>query len=178
MLVGGLQAEAALEGKLRTQLQGGRIHKMGHTTRDAVHRRDGIHEDGRASTISGSVIPITLCLVVVAAVDVDHSVFIQMIAIEGIGQQLTVHGLQPRLRVDIHVVCVGENRRIRHPDDLHIMGVDDIVAHVVVGAHAIELQGVLLGDKRDKLGGVAMDGQQLFMCRCRGIIAEALHWVE
>ena len=52
-----------------------------------------------------------------------------------------------------------------------------VVGHVVLRTHAVELQGILLGNKRNELGRVAVNGQQFLMGSRIGIGSETLHGI-
>ena len=51
---------------------------------------------------------------------------------------------------------IGKHRCIGHTDDLHVVGMDDVVGHVVFGIHAVELQRILFRHQRDEFGCIVM----------------------
>ena len=150
---------------------------MGIAMGDAIHGDNGIHLNRCAPSVGVGIVPHAMSIIIVAAMDVHHSVLVKMVHIERIGQQFALHRLQPRLRVDVDVVVIWEHGGIGHSDDLHVVGMDHIVGHVVFSTHAVELQGVLLWHQGNELGSVVVYGQQLFVGGGRGIVTEALHRV-
>ena len=177
MLVRGSQSDLAHERELRTQLEGSRINEvsdaMGHTRL----WRNGIHENRRAGAVSSHIVPNALGKVVATTVDVNNSIFIKVETIQGISKQVAIHRVQLRLSVNVNVMVIREHSGIGHTNDLHVMGVDNIVRHVVFSIHAIELQRILPRHQRNELGGVVVNGKQLLMGGGSSIVAEALHGI-
>ena len=148
---------------------------MGIAMRDSVNRDNGIHPNGGADSIGIGIIPCALGIIIVATVDVHHGILIKVILVQRVGQQVTIHRLQLRLGVDVYVVHIREHSCISHANDFHVVGMDDIVGHIVFRTHAIELQRILLRNERNELGGIIVHGQQLLMCCCSGIVTETFH---
>ena len=145
--------------------------------RHAIHGNDGIHANRRAIAFSVDIVPIPLRLVMVAAVDIHLGILEQVIAVQRVGQHLATYWFQLRFRVDVDIMIVWEHRCVSHTDNFHVVGMDYVVGHVVFRAHAIELQGILLRNQRDELGGVAMNGQQILVRGRRSIGAKTLDGV-
>ena len=142
---------------------------------NTLHGNDGIHPNRSARSVGIGVVPSALRVKIVAAVDVDNRIFVEVVIVQSICQQITTDWLQLRLRVDVNIVHVREHGGIGHTNNLNVVSMNHIVGHVVFRAHAVELQRILLGHKRNELGRIAVDGQQFLMGSGVGIIAETLH---
>ena len=172
MTLSGFQSQSALETELRAQFELRCVGDMGEGVGYTSNRHDGVHQDGRGRAMGIHIVPNAMRVVVFAAMDVHNGILNEMIGVERVGQKLSMHRVQLRFGVDVHIVLIRENGGIGHTDDFHVVGMDDVVGHVVFRAHAVELQRVVFRNKRDKLGGIAMDGQQLLMRGGGGIIAK------
>ena len=115
--------------------------------------------------------------IVFAATDVDHSILEKMVSVQRIRQQFATDGLQIRLGIDVDIVSIREHSGIGHTNNLHIVGVNHIVGHIVFRAHAVELQRVLTGNQRYELGGITMNRQQFFVGGSRRVCAKTLNRV-
>ena len=157
MFIRGRQGHLALKLKLRTQLERRSISEMGDASRHAVSRGNGIHENRCACAVGSLIIPIALGIVFLTALDVDHGILVKVEAVQSIGKQVAGHGIQLGFGIDVDVVLIREHGGIGHADDLHIVGVNDIVGHVVFGIHAIEIQRILTRHQRDEFRGVVVN---------------------
>ena len=144
----------SLEAEIGAQQELHRIGYRGMGDGDALFGRDVMEEHRCRHPLAVQIVLDGCGFVVLTAVDGHRGILETVVLVFAVsldGRMLQGYNLC--VAHDVEVGVFGVDQGVGHLHHIHLVGMNHILVHVVVGVGAKELQGVMLRQERHELGG-------------------------